>query len=618
MVKVNNKKNNLILDPNTSILIFSFLITLCINPGLADPFNSPKFWLLILFGSWLLGFIVIRFKIFWKISGIDFKIFFILLAGFVISLLISALNTKDLYNGFFGEVQRRLGFTTYFYFSIFMLSAAIFFKVKHIYKIYKFVVSLSLILLIYGVLQNTGNDLIKWDNPYNSIILTLGNPNYASAFMAVLATLIFALIFEVKNMHKIILILLIFSLVLLILLSNSRQGLVSFGIGIAIVLIYVIYHRSKKLGAILISCTILAFSLIFLGMLQIGPFTQYIYKASVSIRGYYWRAGYDMFISNIFTGVGVDSYGEYFKIFRNKQYPLNYGFQITSDNAHNVPIQIFATSGFFTGIFYLFLIFYILILGLKAIINSNGKSKILVVGIFASWISYLSQSIISIDNIGLTVWGWLLGGILVGLGLKDNESTDKNLKSNNLNFLTKFSDIKQKMISSILVFAAFILCSYLYLGEKYMYQVSSFVNLKTSQQTEIFEVALENLDKAKLVDPAYRFRAANILFQIGQVENSKNRVQSLINSNPENYDYLFGMAQIYASKNEWESVARIRELIKKVDPWNAENYFVLAESYKNLGNYNAAIINYKKILTFAQNETVGKEAELALKGIMSQ
>jgi hypothetical protein len=31
------------------------------------------------------------------------------------------------------------------------------------------------------------------------------------------------------------------------------------------------------------------------GMLQIGPLEKFLYKPSVSVRGYYWRAGLEMF-----------------------------------------------------------------------------------------------------------------------------------------------------------------------------------------------------------------------------------------------------------------------------------------------------------------------------------
>ena len=96
-------------------------------------------------------------------------------------------------------------------------------------------------------------------------------------------------------------------------------------------------------------------------MLQIGPLAQYLYKDSVSVRGFYWRAGMKMFWENPLFGVGLDRYGAYFKEFREVNYPLRYGYEITSSNAHNTLIQIFATGGVMVGISYLCVLILILV-----------------------------------------------------------------------------------------------------------------------------------------------------------------------------------------------------------------------------------------------------------------
>jgi O-antigen ligase len=80
-------------------------------------------------------------------------------------------------------------------------------------------------------------------------------------------------------------------------------------------------------------------------MLNQGPLAAILYKESVSIRGYYWKAALKMFFAHPFTGVGVDNYGDYFKQFRAPEYSNTYGFSIGSTSAHNVVLQFFATGG---------------------------------------------------------------------------------------------------------------------------------------------------------------------------------------------------------------------------------------------------------------------------------
>ena len=50
-----------------------------------------------------------------------------------------------------------------------------------------------------------------------------------------------------------------------------------------------------------------------MGALQKGPLTKLIYKTSVSLRGEYWQAGWNMAKEFPLTGVGMDSYGDWYR-----------------------------------------------------------------------------------------------------------------------------------------------------------------------------------------------------------------------------------------------------------------------------------------------------------------
>jgi O-antigen ligase len=612
MATKNLQKNIKNLDPSWFIAISALVISLYINPSLADPFNSPKLWALIILGSWLLGFIIIKLQKQWKIISSTVKVNLLAITLFLFTLFFSALSSDLKFTAFIGEQQRRLGFIFYFFMAIFMISAALFLNINNLNKIYKSAVLLACIFSIYGFLQSSGADFIDWENPYNSIILTLGNPNYASALMSILAILTLSYSVKLKIFPKLIVIILGILLLALITLSNSRQGLIAFGFGGSFTLLAYVFKVRKKIALMLLALVSPIFVLTILAMLQIGPLTAYIYKASVSIRGYYWRAGFEMLKSNIYTGVGVDNYGEYFRKFREKNYPLTYGFQITSDNAHNVPIQLFATAGIFTGIFYLLITFFIFIRGIKAVKIANKENLILVVGIFGAWVAFQSQSIISIDNVGLTIWGWILGGILVGLSVPTIKITEQS----NINSQSRVSNgiilIQQKLISAFLAFVSILLCSLLFQGEKYLYQVTNSLNFNSPIQSEVFNSNVNNLEKAKLVEPAYKFRLANIYFQSGNLEKAKLQVEKLLQYNPDNFDYLFGYTQILTYESNWPKVIETRKKIISIDPWNADNYLQLAKAYESFGDKAQALNTYEKILEFAEGKSQAKEAQQAI------
>jgi hypothetical protein len=148
------------------------------------------------------------------------------------------------------------------------------------------------------------------------------------------------------------------------------------------------------------------------GILNKGPLATYLYGSTVKFRGEYWMAGINMGMENPITGVGIDSYGIYYRTFRELSATVAPGVNVGTDTAHNVYIDIFSGTGF-PG-----LIFYILINGavlLTAISHlrkyRSFDSRFL--ALFLCWAGYQLQSIASINQLGLAVWGWLFGGLII-------------------------------------------------------------------------------------------------------------------------------------------------------------------------------------------------------------
>jgi O-antigen ligase len=360
---MNNKKTN--LNMVNSLLFGVLAITIYFKTDLQDPFNSPKMWILFLLAAWLLGAILISISNLKAIKNV--RHLFIILALFNLVMLIDTLHTDNRTIGFFGEVQRRNGFLTYFCMSVVLLGSAMFLNLGNIPKLFITAFITGLTIGFYGLMQHNGKDFVMWVNNYNSIIGTLGNPNFAGALMAIVATVIFGI--AINNAFNLIFryisLILVILLLVVIYLSQARQGLIAIVIGIGISILIYVYSVSKKLGIIAFMVSAL-FSIVgIFGMLQIGPLTQFLYKPTVSVRGYYWRAGINMMKDNPLFGVGIDRYGSYFKQYREPGYSLSYGMELTSTNAHNTPIQFFATGGVPLGIMYILLNLFIFYIGIK-------------------------------------------------------------------------------------------------------------------------------------------------------------------------------------------------------------------------------------------------------------
>jgi O-antigen ligase len=599
---------------NSSIIWWIFggsaVTTLYFNPKVQDPFNAPKFWLLMIIASWIIGHLVTNiFQI--RDNNVILR-FAIIVSLFSIFAFVSALKTDFKYVAFFGENLRKNGFLTYLSLSLIALGAALFVRFTNINRLITVSGLVGMLLVIYGLIQNAGNDFVQWNNPYNSIIVTVGNPNFAAALMAIIATLVFSLILlpDSTKIVRITSIALVLGLVVTIYLSNARQGLISLFVGIGLSLVVYVWSKNKIYGRLFIIVFSASVFISILGMLQIGPLTNLLYKGSVSIRGYYWRAGLEMFQAHPFFGVGSDRYGAYFKEYREPGYVLNHGFDITSTNAHNVPIQIFATGGIFVGMAYLAMVGFVIYVGIKSIRSTSGSNQIIVSGVFAAWVTYQAQSIVSIDNIGLSVWGWLLSGSIIGLsvGIPRAEKISDNNNSRNKHSI----NVAQPVVSIMFLVFAVILSSVLYRGELSMYQTrATYDPQNPTLKNYLYDYAYKTINTT-LIDPYYKLTAATYLVGAGFVNEGLIELKKLNRDDPRNLDVLNFLAGINEQINNYSEAIDYRLQIARFDPWNAKNYLALGKLYKNSGQIDLMNQVLDKIISFASSDPIAAQAKAEL------
>jgi hypothetical protein len=109
----------------------------------------------------------------------------------------------------------------------------------------------------------------------------------------------------------------------------------------------------------------------------------------------------------------MDSYGLWYRAFRPDRALVDMpGANTITNAAHNVVIDVFAYGGF------PLLLSYIAILGIGvwAILRVTLRNRAYdgtFVALATTWLAYQLQSIISINQIGLAIWGWVLVGALV-------------------------------------------------------------------------------------------------------------------------------------------------------------------------------------------------------------
>ena len=585
-------------------------ITLYFQTNIADPFNSTKLVLLLLTSGWLSGHLINSYRLQKVYLYSQDLILVMIVTLFLTALLISTLLTDIPVVGFIGDTQRRNGFLSYFGLSIILLCAARSFNTESIIRLFKVGIFTGLILSIYGLMQLTGNDFVKWNNPYNSMISTLGNPNFASAILAVLTllSLLSIVIFKFSLFLRIMTLTSVVLSIFCIIRSDSRQGLlvIFFGLLFYIAVTYMLQRRILGLFIAFMAGTIglLAVS----GMLQRGPLTSILYKDSISVRGYYWRAGIEMFKNNILTGVGVDRYGAYFKSFRELTYSLKYGFDITSSNAHNVFIQLFSTAGIFVGVIYCSLIFYIFLSGINLIRSTRDKQRQVSVAMLSIWIGFQSQTVISIDNIGVAVWGWMLGGAIVGLSHNSNQGiTSSNTYPINKSKVIKIN-LFQPLISSIVLMPLLVISFYIHKYEKEVFLLRNYTNSQNIQEKDISFQLAKSIYQNPLGDPNYKIEAAGSLYAWGYTSDAYKMVRELYESDPKYLDFLKPLVFLEEANGNLDEVIILRQQILKNDPWNFQNIFELAKALNSKGDIDASRALLNKIIQLAPNTDLSSKA----------
>ena len=587
-------------------------VTLIFKTDFYDPFNSAKLILLLILDGWLVGHLInsYRFKPV-RYRTLEFTVTVLVLI-FILSLLVSTMLTDSLIVGLIGETQRRNGFLAYLGLAIILLYASRSLNISNIDKVYKIGIIVGVILSTYGVFQINGEDFIAWDNPYNSMISTLGNPNFASSMLAVLMLLgIYGTVLKSISLpFKMLSVYLLVLGSIAIIASDSRQGILVVFFSVVFYLSTYSFIKNKLLGVLVTFISTVGAVFALLGMLQKGPLTSLLYKDSVSVRGYYWRAGLEMFKDSPLTGIGVDRYGAYFKEFREVGYPLKYGFEITSSNAHNTFIQLFATAGVFVGIAYLALVSLIFFSGLSLIRKCNPEDKKIVLGLLSTWVGFQAQSLISIDNIGISIWGWFLSGSILALKFSLHENSITNHDNNSK--LAKSNKVEinllQPVISISVLIPILIFSTAVYRIENNLFILKGISNPAFPENREpVLQYANKVLDNS-VADPFYKYRSALFLFDMGYKDEAQKAISDLVKRDPINLDFLRGKVFIEESRGDIVEAISAREQISKVDPWNADNYLQLIKLYKLNNNLSKALIMKEKILSFAPGTEIAKMA----------
>ena len=344
---------------------------------------------------------------------------------FVLDLFFVLLFSGDNFNqSLFGTFGRATGFVAYISLTFLFLAGAIASSEAVIKKFSSTLIVAGLFSSIYGFFQSINVDVFNWVNQYSPVIGFLGNPNFQSSFVGFSGIAVFAFLLS-KGAKKPSIVAGLLYLILsayVIKGTESQQGFLVLlgGIGI-VILIWIPTSKFKLLKYPSLIIGLLGILLVAFGSLNKGPLASLLYKLSVSYRGDYWQAGWKMTVENPFLGVGLDGYGDWYRRTRSLEATLRRGPEVTSNAAHNVFLDLSSNGGFPLLLIYLAMVLLV-IRSVFRILKRAKQFEPTITGLIAVWFAYLAQSVISLNQLGLAIWGWVISGLIIGYEVKSREN----------------------------------------------------------------------------------------------------------------------------------------------------------------------------------------------------
>jgi len=480
---------------------------------------------------------------------------------------------------------------------------------------HKFQNRLNILFLVFGLystLQVLNLDPVSWNNPYNRVIGTLGNPNFSGAFLGVASAVISCAALNSRRRIRWIYAAFAIWLLGLAISTQSIQAVGIFIIGMLLQIMIIVYKRfSPKLFLSFLFIFVAIASFFAIGLLGYGPFGEKLYQYTLRLRLEYWRIGLETARDFPFTGKGPDSYIEGFRLYRGSEFVGKYSQEVISDSAHNVLINFMANYGIPAFILLSVLIGAISWKSIKLLFSKKtvptGTTMLAMI-----WILMLTQSLFSLEQIGLNIFQWVCGALVLNKGIYDSTSAEKRVISTsrqaNLNFIQGL----RTEISILAIVLSMIT------GWSFMRQENSLLRLASIPQgfrlsDADFQNYLRGLNFFSKDEIRRAIYISDFYLKTDKYMESKLLMEEVIKRDPEAAEAFELLARLARNGKDLNLELNYRKEIERIDPFNYENLLSIAHSSLEISNSSEAISYAKKVLSMSTDKTINESATAILR-----
>lgn len=540
-------------------------VTLVVAPyTLLDPMGLPKLTVLAFFAVVALSLMVPAIK---NLFSSSYRILVILLSLFIMQIILVLLfSGANIGAQFYGTYTRNTGALAYISLALLLLSSSLVSDKQFLKKFIGVTLIIGVILIVYGNIQYLGLEPFPYTTAYtvNAPIGTFGNSNFQAAFMGLTAVVASTMALNpgFKIPIRFGLGLMGFAAIVVVYETLSSQGYLNFIAGAGFVLILWLFMTGRKsLGIAFSGLGVMGGGLVFLGLINSGPLARYIYEASIAARGYYWRAAIKMLIEHPIFGVGLDRFGDWYLRYQPAAHFEN-GYLSASDSAHNVYLELASNGGFPLLIIYLAITALVIVAVVRVVQRSAGFD-IYFAATVGAWVAYQTQSLISINQLGLAIWGWVLSGLIIGYEI----NTRVKVVSQKVQVKSEVSNKKNKpsapALSSSAVISVFagILIGALIAGPLFIANARFFSAIKANDIK-----AVESAGNSAPKDERRLYMLAGI-FRNAKLDDQAVRVlRDATARYPDSYNLWLLWSTIPTASPADLAIAKAR--LKRLDPFN--------------------------------------------------
>jgi cytochrome c-type biogenesis protein CcmH/NrfG len=275
-----------------------------------------------------------------------------------------------------------------------------------------------------------------------------------------------------------------------------------------------------------------------------------------------------------------------------------------------------STGGLFIFLPYVLLILFVTYIGARAIFQSRNSDKLKIASIFATWIGMLAINFVTVDNLGISVWFWITGGVLVAVSEKTKsvEIHTESRKSKK-NSTQKFSQIDQGFPKTVVI--SFVLTiAVLVLLTPNLSRSSSLYILKNNgipASSDNRPAALTSEAEISANNPQQLIQLANLALSRSAVDQALPIIERINQLDSRSYYGNYFAAIAHESQGNLTKAITYRETLLKLDPWGTDNMLQLIKSYLATGKLSQA----KDIGTKVKKYYPGSQADIDASAILA-